>query len=128
MPCKSSLFFNSAKDFGKKIKQFRNAMDCFYNKTNSEKRNRTIVYPLRIYKSYSEFDNPRVSYQAYDILTFCDFNFFNNIASPDGINNFQSLVNLTKTGVITVEVLGVFTVMTDKKLGTACISAGMSHT
>jgi len=61
------------------------------------------------------------------ILFFKDLYLYYLITLPDLWYNIKPLIYLSEACMLPVEVLGVFSVMTDKKLGAARISSCMSH-
>ena len=50
------------------------------------------------------------------VLGFDNDNLFNFVTLADGVNHFQSLVNLAKTGMVAVEVFGIVSAVADEKL------------
>ena len=60
-------------------------------------------------------------------LNFDNDDFIYNITLPDLVDYFQSFINFSKTGVMTVEMLCATTVMANKKLRTTSVSSGMGH-
>jgi hypothetical protein len=56
-----------------------------------------------------------------------NYHLFNFIPLTNRIDNFQALINLAKTSMLTVEMLGMFSVEANEKLRPAGISSCMSH-
>lgn len=52
----------------------------------------------------------------YYRLRFDNHDLFDYITLTDGINNFQSFINLTKTGMFTIEMARIGAAVTNKKL------------
>lgn len=66
----------------------------------------------------------------YIKLIFLIFDYddlFNFVTLSDLIDNIKTFHNLAKTGMVSVQVPCVFSVVADEKLGTSRISTSMSH-
>lgn len=60
-------------------------------------------------------------------LLFLNGDFFYFITSFYLVYDIDSLYYSPKTGMVPVEVLGIIPVVTDKELGSSCISARVRH-
>ena len=61
------------------------------------------------------------------LFLFVDDDLFDFVALSDGVDYFKAFCYFAKTGMVSVEVLGVGSAVADKKLGTSRISSSMRH-
>lgn len=63
----------------------------------------------------------------FNVLFFNNFDTFDEVTRTDEIDNLKTFDDASKTGVDTIEMLGVGAVVTDEELAAARVLAGMSH-
>lgn len=87
------------------------------------------VFNEPIFKSsnFQIFKSFEGDWSISSLVLFGNHHFLHNIPRSDLVNDFQSFIHLTKTGVVAVEVFGVVAVVADEELGAAGVAARVGH-
>ena len=72
--------------------------------------------PVMHYCNFIPFDRLSEHYSEFNVLSFDDHNFLNLVSLTDGINHFNTLINFSETGMVTVEVGSVSSAVADEEL------------